>query len=289
MSARASSRSTPAGSSPWPPAPPSRAGPGAGRSARTTTTPSSNRGGVRPKSGRGLSKTVTGPAASSAASRSARHGRATPSDSQTSRPARAPRPRPAPPRGPAPTAAARAPEGAQPRRRQQGTRGRRRAGRSAARLPPAAPGAPPRPAAPRPARSGAASRAHPPSWRRARPAAARCPARSRSGLSTGPAKPRITAATASILSSSSHHGVRSVWVSSSVSPSSSATPGNRRRIGAGGTARRISHRIGSATSASRSSGAVKPTGPSVHISEPARARREATAAPRRAACRCGGS
>ena len=91
------------------------------------------------------------------------------------------------------------------------------------------------------------------------------PARSVCGFSTGPAKPIITAATASIRSNNSHHGVRSACVASSVSPSSSATPGNRRRIGAGGTARRMIHRIGRAISASSSSGAAKPKGPIIHI------------------------
>jgi hypothetical protein len=41
----------------------------------------------------------------------------------------------------------------------------------------------------------------------------------------GPAKPTIAAATASMRNSSSHHGVLSVWLSSSCRPSSSATPG----------------------------------------------------------------
>ena len=49
----------------------------------------------------------------------------------------------------------------------------------------------------------------------------------------------MIAATASIRSSSSHHGVRSVVLSSSARPKSSATPGKRRRIGAGGTARAL--------------------------------------------------
>ena len=61
--------------------------------------------------------------------------------------------------------------------------------------------------------------------------------------------------------SNSHQGVRSVTVSSSERPSSKATPGNRLRIGAGGTARKINHRTGSAASATKSQGAAKPTGP----------------------------
>ena len=47
----------------------------------------------------------------------------------------------------------------------------------------------------------------------------------------------------------SHHGVRSETLSSSFKPNSSATPGNRRRMGAGGMARSKSHNTGSASSA----------------------------------------
>ena len=81
--------------------------------------------------------------------------------------------------------------------------------------------------------------------------------RSSGGFRTGPAKPMIAAATASIRKSSSHQGVLSVWLSSSLRPISSATPGKRLRIGAGGTARNSHHRIGKAISASNNPGAAK--------------------------------
>ena len=102
------------------------------------------------------------------------------------------------------------------------------------------------------------------------------------GFSTGPARPIMIAATASIRSKSSHHGVRSVVLSSSASPSKSATPGKRRRMGAGGTARRISQRIGNASRASNSQGAVKPIPPKTlmpHSPAARPARQRATAAP----------
>ena len=75
---------------------------------------------------------------------------------------------------------------------------------------------------------------------------------------TGPAKPTMSDATASMRSNSSHHGVLSVCVSSSASPRSSVTPGKRLRTGAGGTARNSSHRTGSPASATSSHGAAKP-------------------------------
>ena len=71
----------------------------------------------------------------------------------------------------------------------------------------------------------------------------------------------MAAASASIRNSSSHQGVRSGIFSGSVSPSSSRTPGNGRRAGAGGTARSSHQRIGSAASPSSSQGARKATGP----------------------------
>ena len=91
------------------------------------------------------------------------------------------------------------------------------------------------------------------------------PARLSVGLSTGPAKPMMRAATAMSRSSKSHHGVRSDWLSSSCRPSKSATPGKRRLTGAGGTARSKSHKIGKMIRPSKSNGTVKPRGPSVHI------------------------
>ena len=91
------------------------------------------------------------------------------------------------------------------------------------------------------------------------------PPRLSDGFRTGPAKPTIRAATAIRRSSKSHQGVRSVWLSASVRPSKSATPGKRRLIGAGGTARRNSQRIGSVIRPSKRSGLMKPRGPSVHI------------------------
>ena len=81
------------------------------------------------------------------------------------------------------------------------------------------------------------------------------------GFNTGPAKAAITAATATRRSNNSHHGVRSVWLSSSVRSSNNATPGKRRLIGAGGTARSKIHRIGSTINPSKSQGAVKAMGP----------------------------
>ena len=94
-------------------------------------------------------------------------------------------------------------------------------------------------AAPRWLRTAPASGLPRPSCHRARSAMVQTlPTCSACGFSTGPASPTIIAATASILSSRSHHGVRSDTLSSSFSPSNSATPGNRWRIGAGGTARR---------------------------------------------------
>ncbi len=94
----------------------------------------------------------------------------------------------------------------------------------------------------------------------------------------------ITAATASIRSSSSHQGVRSVWVSSSFSPSSSATPGNRRRIGAGGTARSSSHSTGSASKRQQQPGRGEAEGPErPHQGTRSSAGRATAAPPRRGA------
>ena len=115
------------------------------------------------------------------------------------------------------------------------------------------------------------------------------PSRAFCGFRTGPAKPMIAAATARIRNKSSHHGVRSDWFSSSVRPNSRATPGNRRRIGAGGTARSNIHRIGKAIRPSSSHGAVKPMEPIDHIRRGAPARRKAREAHWSGRCRCDGS
>ena len=103
---------------------------------------------------------------------------------------------------------------------------------------------------------------------------------SSAGFSTGPANPRMIAATARMRSSNSHHGVLSVTDSSSSRPNRSATPGNRRRTGAGGMARSSSQSSGSANSATKSQGAVNPMPPrTVICTLPMPRRRRAIAAP----------
>ena len=80
------------------------------------------------------------------------------------------------------------------------------------------------------------------------------------GFSNGPDKPTITLATKSIRSNSNHHGLRSVTVSSSFRPSSNVTPGKRRRIGAGGTARNRIQRTGRPIKALSNQGVVNASG-----------------------------
>jgi hypothetical protein len=75
------------------------------------------------------------------------------------------------------------------------------------------------------------------------------------GFKTGPENPMIIAATANIRSNISHHGVLSASTSVSLSPSKSDTAGNRRLIGAGGTARSKNHRTGNTIKPSNSHGA----------------------------------
>ena len=129
--------------------------------------------------------------------------------------------------------AAAAPTSAPPRR--AGRRGRRSSSAAAARsMRRAQSGASPQPPS-RSTRSGA-------------------PEPSGRGFSTGPAKARIAAASASMRSSSSHQGVRSGIFSGSVRPRSSRTPGKARRPGAGGTARSSHQRTGSVASPSQEPG-----------------------------------
>ena len=110
------------------------------------------------------------------------------------------------------------------------------------------------------------------------------------GFRMGPARPMIIAATANIRSNNSHQGVRSELLSSSLSPKSSATPGKRRRTGAGGMARKTNHKIGSMAKASKSSGELKPIAPKVMVVAPLdQTRDKATEVPI-ARCRwCGGN
>ena len=122
--------------------------------------------------------------------------------------------------------------------------------------PPAA--APPSAAPPPAGRRGRRRRAPPPPGPSAAPSPARRPSRRRAGrgagpstppgrgFSTGPAKARIAAASASIRRRSSHQGVRSGIFSGSRSPRSSRTPGKALRPGAGGTARSSHQSTGSA-------------------------------------------
>ena len=86
-----------------------------------------------------------------------------------------------------------------------------------------------------------------------------------SGFNTGSAKARIAAASASILSASSHQGVRSGIRSGSCRPSSRATPGKMRCAGAGGIARSSHHSTGSAASAASSQGLRNESAPSETI------------------------
>ena len=263
---RASSRSMPLGSGPRAITPTLTASATGIRLAATLTLPSSYPAGCRPSSGRGLSTTRTVPRACNSASKSSRPGWARPSDSHivSNRPS-----------GKAPTQSAKAGAqacGCNPAARPDQASAvwnSTASGASVSRI-----SATGRPEAPASATSASAF-----STRRGQSRASAQlpsttisigpdPATRTSGFRIGPAKPMIAAATASIRNKSSHHGVLSVSASSSLRPRSRATPGNRRRIGAGGTARSRIHRIGSAISASRSSGVAKPTGPTMNIYRP---------------------
>ena len=96
------------------------------------------------------------------------------------------------------------------------------------------------------------------------------------GFSTGPDRPKMAAATASIRRSSNHHGVRSDRLSSSFSPNKSVTAGNGCRFGAGGMARSNNHRIGKTKSPSSSHGLAKPM-PAIMVIGAAPMRDRATA------------
>ena len=77
--------------------------------------------------------------------------------------------------------------------------------------------------------------------------------------------PMMIAAIANARSSNNHHGVLSASTSRSRNPNKSTTPGNFRRMGAGGTARKISHNMGKPISPSNKNGVEKAIGPMANM------------------------
>ena len=199
--------------------------------------------------------------------------------------------RPRPP-GPAPRRTARAPPAARatPHAVRHGSvLARQRRASPSSPPPPAARCAPPRPAPRRRGPSAASSPARRPSRRRAAPGAGR-PIPAGRGFSTGPAKARIAAASASIRSSSSHQGVRSGIFSGSLQPEQQPHARERPCAPAPAAPRAAATRApAAATSPSSSHGDRKATEPIIASRPLARAPCRARAAPCAAARWCRGS